>query len=228
MRSSNAAAVIRICARASTTSLSRRESQIVQGVHAAAHPVGRVRRWRTAIQLEPADRRGVIAPLHLALQERVVLWRRVVGMLGVIAVLIRRAVSRRRAGRLVRRSRAYRGNSCRDENCAREHIAHHFTRVPPAGFEPATPALGEPPSPPGRGSERYSELTIKRHSAPTETTACRGFTDQAPTTASTRFRAQKRAKPPATGGFITEAGVKTTFGARVSILSPSLEAASEL
>src|ERR1700751_2395985 len=93
MSSVSSAAVIRICARASTTSLSRRESQIVQGVHAAAYPVGRVRRWRTAVHLEPADRRGVIAPLHLALQERVVLRRRVVLVLGVIAVLIRRAVT---------------------------------------------------------------------------------------------------------------------------------------
>jgi len=58
---------------------------------------------------------------------------------------------------------------------------HTQIAVPPAGFEPATPALGEPPSPPGRGSERYSELAIKRHRSPSRTTACRGFTDQAPT-----------------------------------------------
>src|ERR1700756_3107076 len=142
MSSVRSAAVIRICARASTTSLSWRESQIVQGVHAAAYPVGRVWRWRTAVHLEPADRRGVIAPLHLALQERVVLRRRVVLVLGVIAILIRRAVtSRCGPGRRVRRSRADRGNSCRDENCTREHSAYHFMRVPPAGFEPATPAL---------------------------------------------------------------------------------------
>jgi len=34
------------------------------------------------------------------------------------------------------------------------------TSVPPAGFEPATPALGEPPSPPGGGTERCSDLAI--------------------------------------------------------------------
>jgi site-specific DNA recombinase len=32
--------------------------------------------------------------------------------------------------------------------------------VPPAGFEPATPALGEPANPPGRGRERRYELAI--------------------------------------------------------------------
>src|ERR1700743_3530097 len=109
----SSAAVIRIRARASTTSLSWRESQIVQGVHAAAYPVGRVWRWRTAVHLEPADRRGVIAPLHLALQELWVLRGRLVLVLGVIAVLIRRAGPGRCApGGRVRRSRADRGNSC--------------------------------------------------------------------------------------------------------------------
>jgi hypothetical protein len=32
--------------------------------------------------------------------------------------------------------------------------------VPPAGFEPATPALGEPANPPSRGPERCSEMAI--------------------------------------------------------------------
>jgi hypothetical protein len=37
---------------------------------------------------------------------------------------------------------------------------HTFLSVPPAGFEPATPALGEPANSPGRGRERRYELAI--------------------------------------------------------------------
>ena len=65
------------------------DSQIVQGVYAAAHPVGRIGGLRPATDLESADRVGAIAALlHLVLEEIAIPWIRVERVLGVVTVLI--------------------------------------------------------------------------------------------------------------------------------------------
>jgi hypothetical protein len=65
------------------------ESQIVQGVYAAAHPVGRIGGWRPSTHLESADHAGVIAALlHLVLEEIAIPWIRVERVFAVVAVLI--------------------------------------------------------------------------------------------------------------------------------------------
>src|ERR1035441_11046686 len=98
MRSANSATVISTWARA-FNERSRLESQIVQGVDAAAEPVGHARGLRTSVELHLAHQPGVIAVLsHLVLEVFVILRNGVEVVFAAVAVLIRRAVAPAREG----------------------------------------------------------------------------------------------------------------------------------
>ena len=85
----------------------------------------------------------------------------------------------------------------------------------------ASPVLGEPASSPCRGLERCCDLVLQRYPSATETTVCRGFTDQAPTTDQRSARARNRGKPPDGSEGFTEANVNTTVYAHVECRAQS-------